>query len=92
VTNLNKNGLILIPDDLQKVTSQEAEFKAVINLDAKKLILERENDLIGDKIMIHVFNNADHNKEKSRTVSINFFKNSLGFTEDEIILVDISEF
>jgi hypothetical protein len=92
VTNLNKNGLILIPDDLQKVTSQEADFKAVINLDAKKLILERENDLIGDKIMIYVFNNADHNKKQSRTVSINFFKNSLGFTEDEIIVVDIREF
>ena len=42
--------------------------------------------------MIYVINKADKTKEPIRKVTTNFFQESLGFTDDEIIFVDKSEF
>ena len=59
---------------------------------AKKLVLERENDLVGHKMMIYVVNGADKTMESTRKVTVKFFKKSLGFTDDEIIFVELSDF
>ena len=59
---------------------------------AKKLVLERENDLVGHKMMIYVVNGADKTMESTRKVTVKFFKKSLGFTDDEIIFVKLSDF
>ena len=59
---------------------------------AKKLVLEREDDLIGHKRIIYAINKADKTKESTRKVTTDFFKEFLGFTDDEIIFVDKSEF
>ena len=56
---------------------------------AKKLVLESENDLVGHKRMIYVFDGADKTKELTRKVIVEFFKKSLGFTDDEIIFVNL---
>ena len=61
-------------------------------VEAKKLVLEREDDLIGHKRMIYVFDGADKTKELTRKVIVEFFKKSLGFTDDEIIFVDVKDF
>ena len=41
--------------------------------------------------MIYVIDNADQTKEPTRKVTTDFFKNTLGFTNDDIIYVDKSE-
>ena len=74
------------------VKSSDAKFELVTTVEAKKLVLEREDDLIGHKRMIYVINKADKTKAPIRKVTTNFFKESLGFTDDEIIFVDKSEF
>ena len=74
------------------VKSSDAKFELVTTVEAKKLVLEREDDLIGHKRMIYVINKADKKKAPIRKVTTNFFKESLGFTDDEIIFVDKSEF
>ena len=60
-------------------------------VEAKKLVLEREDDLIGHKRMIYVIDKADKTKKLTRKVTTDFFKNSLGFTDDDILFVDDSE-
>ena len=42
--------------------------------------------------MIYVINKADKTKEQTRKVTVDFFKNKIGFTDDEIIFVDLNEF
>ena len=60
-------------------------------VEAKKLVLEREDDLIGHKRMIYVINKADKTKQSTRKVTTDFFKNLLGFTDDDILFIDKSE-
>ena len=60
--------------------------------EAKKPVLKRKDDLVGHKRMIYVFNKTDKTKEPIRKITTEFFKESLGFTDDEIIFVDKSEF
>ena len=59
---------------------------------AKKLVLEREDNLIGHKRIIYAIDKADKTKEPTRKVTTDFFIEFLGFTDDEIIFVDKSEF
>ena len=61
-------------------------------VEAKKLVLEREDDLIGHKRMIYIIDEADKTKEPTRKVTTDFFKNTLGFTDNDIIFIDNSEF
>ena len=71
--------------------SSDAKFEVVTAVEAKKLVLEREDDLVGHKKMIYVINKADKTKETTRKLTTDFFKESFGFTDDEIIFVDYSE-
>ena len=74
------------------VKSSDAKFEVVTTVMAKKLVLEREDDLVGHKILIYAINKADKTKELTRKLTIEFFKKSLGFTDDEIIFVDVKDF
>ena len=60
-------------------------------VEAKKLVLEREDDLIGHKKMIYVIDKANKTNEPTRKVTTDFFKNTLGFTDNDIIFIDLSE-
>ena len=42
--------------------------------------------------MIYAINKADKTKEPTRKVTVDFFKNKIGLTDDEIIFVDLNEF
>jgi hypothetical protein len=42
--------------------------------------------------LIYAINKADKKREEIRTVVVDFFKNNLGFTNDEIIFIDRNEF
>jgi hypothetical protein len=83
-----EKGLIVIPDVYSNVISSDAKFEVVTTVEAKKLVLEREDDLIGHKRIIYVIDKADLTKEPTRKVTIDFFKVSLGFTDDEILFCD----
>ena len=74
------------------VVSSDAKFEVVTTVEAKKLVLERQDDLVGHKRMIYVINKADKTKEPIRKLTFDFFKGSLGFTDDDIIFVDETEF
>ena len=41
--------------------------------------------------MIYAINKADKTKEPTRKVTTDFFKNTLGFTDSDIIFIDLSE-
>ena len=87
-----EKGLIVIPDVYSNVVSSDAKFEVVTTVEAKKLVLERQDDLVGHKRMIYVINKADKTKEPIRKLTVDFFKGSLGFTDDDIIFVDKTEF
>ena len=42
--------------------------------------------------MIYAIDIADKTKEPIRTLTVDFFKNKLGFTDDDIIFVDRTAF
>lgn len=48
--------------------------------------------MIGHKRIIFAIDTADETRAPIRTVTINFFKTYLGFTDEEIIFVDRMEF
>jgi hypothetical protein len=56
------------------------------------LFLERQDDLVGHKVLVYAIDKADKTREATRQVTIDFFKTYLGFTDNEIIFVDRKEF
>ena len=87
-----ENGQIVIPDVYSKVLSSDAKIESVTCNEARKLFLEREDDLIGHKRLVYAIDKADQAREPIRKATIDFFKTYLGFTDDEIIFVDRTEF
>ena len=56
------------------------------------MYLERQDDLVGHKVLVYAIDKADKTREAIRQVTIGFFKNYLGFNDNEIIFVDRMEF
>ena len=75
-----------------KVLSSDAKIESVTCNEARKLFLERQDDLVGHKLLVYTIDKADKSRESTRKVTIDFFKTYLGFTDDEIIFVDRMEF
>ncbi len=75
-----------------KVISSDAKIESVTCNEARKLFLERQDDLVGHKRKVYTIDRADTSREATRKVTIDFFKTYLGFTYDEIIFVDRNEF
>ena len=75
-----------------KVLSSDAKIESVTCNEARKLYLERQDDLVGHKVLVYAIDKADKTREATRQVTIDFFKTYLGFTDSEIIFVDRMEF
>lgn len=86
------NGSIIIPDVYSKILSSDAKIESVTCNEARKLFLEKEDDLVGHKILVYSIDKADETREPIRKATIKFFKTYLGFTDDEIIFVNRTEF
>ena len=87
-----ETGVIILPDTYSKVVSSDAVFEMVQCVEAKKLLLERQDDVIGHRMMIYTIDKADKKRGPIRKIFTEFFKKYLGFTDDDIIFVDRSEF
>ena len=75
-----------------KVLSSDAKIESVTCTEARKLILEREDDLIGHRRLVYTIDKADKTKLLIRQLTVDFFKIHLGFTDNDIIFVDRNEF
>ena len=82
----------MIPDIYSKVLSSDAKIESVTCNEARKLFLEKEDDLVGHKILVYAIDKADKTREPIRKVAVDFFKTYLGFNDNEIIFVDRMEF
>ena len=82
----------MIPDVYSKVLSSDAKIESVTCNEARKLFLEKEDDLVGHKILVYAIDKADKTREPIRKVAVDFFKTYLGFNDNEIIFVDRMEF
>ena len=87
-----EKGSILLPDVYSKVLSPDTEFELVSCISAKKLVLLREDNVVGHKRMVYAIDIADKTREPTRTATFDFFKTYLGFTDDEIMFVNRDEF
>ena len=74
------------------VVSSDAVFELTTCFEANKVILERKDDVIGHKIMMYIIDKADKTREPTRKLTVDFFKNTLGFKDANIIFVDRNEF
>ena len=75
-----------------KVLSSDAKIESITCNEARKLFLEREDDLVGHKRLIFTIDKADKTREAIRKVIVDFYITKLGFTQDDIIFVDRNEF
>ena len=82
----------MIPDVYSKVLSTDAKIESVTCNEARKLFIEKEDDLVGHKILVYAIDKADKTREPIRKVAVDFFKTYLGFNDNEIIFVDRMEF
>ncbi len=48
--------------------------------------------MIGQKILIYSIDKADKKRKKTRNIVTKFFKNTLGFKDENIVFVDRTEF
>ena len=73
--------------------SDDASFESVSSNLAQELRLFRQNDVVGKKVVLYVFD-PDWNEvmEGARKVTFEFFKSQLGFSEENFIFVDKSQF
>ena len=93
ITNFDpETGTIIIPDVYSEVVSSDAKFEVITNVEAKKLVIERQSDVVGHKRLIIAIDKADKKRGPIRKIFTEFFKKYLGFTDDDIIFVDRSEF
>ena len=75
-----------------RVLSSDAKIESITCNEARKLFLERQDDLVGHKLLVYTIDKVDKTREPTRQITIDFFKTYLGFTDDEIIFVDRMEF
>jgi hypothetical protein len=85
-------GEITLPEAYSKVVSSDANFEVVTCVEAKKLTLERQDDVVGHKRLIFTIDNADDTREGIRKVVVDFFKNILGFKDEDIAFINRTEF
>jgi hypothetical protein len=69
-----KEGTIKVPDIFRKVVSRDGKYEVVLCVEAQKLRLERENDVVGHRKLIFTIDKADKGRKESRQVIIDFFK------------------
>ena len=91
-TKYDKDGCIVLPDVFAKVLSDDAKFETVSSNLSRKLKLQRQDTIVGHKRLFYAIDKADETRKGTRKSVMNFFIESLGFTKEEIILVDRNEF
>jgi hypothetical protein len=67
-------GCMIIPDVFSKVISSDARFEVLTCVEAKKLVIEREDDVVGHKRLIFAI-------DKDLKSDIELLKNTLGITD-----------
>jgi hypothetical protein len=59
-------------------------IEVVTCFEAQKLCVEREDDVVGHRRLILTIDKADKTRDAIRKVIIDFFKDKLGFTDNDI--------
>ena len=88
----HKTGVVILPDVFSKVLSSDATFETVTSNLARKLSLERQDNLVGAKRMIYAINKSDKDKEAVRKITTDFFIDTLGFKKEDILFVGRKQF
>ena len=77
-----------MPDVLTKVVSSDAPFETVSSNLARKVKLARQDTVVGHKRLFYAIDLADNSLNETRKITVDFFKNSLGFLASEIEFID----
>jgi len=87
-SNFDESGSIVLPDALAKVVSSDAPFETISSNLAKKLKLVRQDTLLGHKRLFYAIDLANNSLNATRKTTVDFFKNSLGFLDSDIEIID----
>ena len=88
----SKKGEFIHPDYFSNAVSRDAKFEILSTVAAKKCIIQRKNDLVGHKRLIYAIDKSDKTMEATRKITTDFMIKHLGFTNDDIIFIDRTEF
>ena len=91
-SNFDESGSVVLPDVLSQVLSSDAQFECVSSILAKKVMLSRQDTVVGHKRLFYAIDLADKSRDSTRKKVTNFFKTHLGFLENEIEFIDRTKF
>ena len=81
-----ENGTIILPDAYSEIVSSDAKFEVVTPVEAQKLVLERQSDLVGLKKLIITIDKADMTRKATRNIIIDFFKKFPEFKSNDFYI------
>lgn len=81
-------GSITLPDIFAKVISSDAMFETVSCNLARKLMLLRQDTMIGHKHLVYAYDPDLDNMDETRKRITDFFKKVFGFKEEDILMID----
>jgi|688.fasta_scaffold1013681_2 hypothetical protein len=61
-----EKGELILPDIYSEVMSSDAVFEVVTCVEAQKLVIKRQDDVIGNKMLIYTIDKADKTRELTR--------------------------
>ncbi len=91
-SNFDESGSVVLPDVLSQVLSSDAQFECVSSILAKKVMLSRQDTVVGHKRLFYAIDLADKSRDLTRKKVTDFFKIHLGFLENEIEFIDRTKF
>ena len=91
-SNFDEIGSVVMPDVLSQVLSSDAQFECVSSILAKKVMLSRQDTVVGHKRLFYAIDLADKSRDLTRKKVTDFFKIHLGFLENEIEFIDRTKF
>jgi len=80
-----------IPEVFSKVINSDANFETTTHNCAQKLRIYFQKQIVGHKLLLYAYDPDKKDYEESRKRLFDFFKDKLGFNDDEIIRISLSE-
>ena len=87
-----KDNYIDIPKVFSQVKPSDCSFESVTSNLAQSLRLYRTNNVVGPKVLFYAYDDRKNETMKeTRELFFKFFKEHLGFSDDSIIKIELTE-
>jgi hypothetical protein len=87
-----KNNYIDIPKVFNQVKPSDCSFESKTSNLAQSLRLHRTNDVVGPRVLFYAYDSEkNETMKKTRELFFKFLREHLGFSDDSIIMIDLTD-